>query len=185
MPSAEIEDVKILEYLRHEHHQNEGFRLLIKKYQESLYFHIRRMVESHDDADDVLQNVFIKIFRNINNFQQQSSLFTWIYRIATNECLTFIEKNKRSRSTISIDDNQMSLGIVANASIDASKTLASLDQAISRLPEKQKLVFNMRYYDEMSYQEMSEITQTSVGALKASYHHAVKKIEEYVTSHIE
>jgi RNA polymerase sigma factor (sigma-70 family) len=185
MTSAEIDDTKILVCLLDQGQQNEGFRLLIKKYQERLYWHIRRLVNNHDDADDVLQNVFIKIFRNIGKFQQQSSLFTWIYRIATNECLTFIEKNKHKHNISSIDDSPLSLSLFSSAGIDENKTMASLHEAIDRLPYKQKMVFNMRYYDELSYQEIADITQTTVGALKATYHHAAKKVEEFVISRID
>jgi RNA polymerase sigma-70 factor (ECF subfamily) len=148
-----------------------AFNLLVYKYREKLYFFVRRMVISHDDTDDVVQNIFIKVWNNLDSFREDSKLFTWLYRIAVNESLTFL-KNKRMHSLLNSlqDDNYF-------AGSDIQKRLR---EAIIRLPKKQQAVFNMRYYDELSYEQMSEILGTSVGALKASYHFAVKKIEKSV-----
>lgn len=155
-----------------------GFRLLMSTYQEKLYAHIRRMVLSHDDTDDVLQNTFIKSYRALNNFQEKSSLYTWLYRIATNEALTFLESKKRN-TVVSMDNVQ----VRASHDIPSDEQiLEKLRLALDTLPAKQKLVFNMRYYDEMPYEQMSQILDTSVGALKASYHHALKKIETHLVA---
>ena len=161
--------------------REQGFTRILKKYQEKLYWHIRRMVVEHEDANDVLQNMFIKVWNALDNFREDSQLFTWLYRIATNECLTFLEQQKK-RSTISFDneDNLLSEKIKADTGFDANKLEWKLQLAIQKLPEKQRVVFNLRYYDEMPYEEMSRILETSEGALKASYHHAAKKIEEFI-----
>ncbi|MDF1694230.1 MAG: RNA polymerase sigma factor [Saprospiraceae bacterium] len=158
-----------------------GFRTLMHQYQEQTYWHIRRMVTTHEDADDVVQNTFIKIFKNLDKFKGDSKLYTWIYRIATNESLTFLKKRKK-RNSESIDESENTLDnkLVADAYFDGNEVQLKLQRAIIALPEKQKAVFNLRYYEEMPYNDMSEILETSVGALKASYHHAVKKIEEYI-----
>jgi RNA polymerase sigma factor (sigma-70 family) len=180
MEDVILNDNAILALILDPGRQDEGYRKLIRKYKERLYWHIRRMVVDHDDADDVLQNVFVKIFKNVQGFQGQSELFTWIYRIATNECLTFIERNKRRNLVVVNDISNVGDSLVQQNSVDGQQALSLLKAAITLLPEKQRLVFNMRYYDEMSYQEIADITETSVGALKATYHHAVKKIESYV-----
>ncbi|HXS38127.1 MAG TPA: sigma-70 family RNA polymerase sigma factor [Flavipsychrobacter sp.] len=158
-----------------------AFTQLVRKYQERLYWHIRRMVVEHEDANDVLQNVFIKIWKNLGEFRQESNLYTWLYRIATNETLTWIDQQKR-RSSISLSDNEniYSEKLIAQKGFDANKLEWRLQQAIQTLPEKQRIVFNLRYYDEMPYEQMAEILETSVGALKASYHHAVKKVETFL-----
>ena len=158
---AELKNVKTKE---------KAFRELIYLYKKRLYWHIRKIVISHDDADDVLQNTFIKIFRNIDTFNQQSKLYSWIYRIATNESITFINKRAKERKEDISDDNLFT----------GDEIQLILQKAIATLPEKQKLVFNMKYFDELKYTEISEILETSVGALKASYFHAVKKIEKYI-----
>jgi len=175
-----IADDYILSLLRVETSYEKGFRLLMEKYQERLYWHIRRMVTEHDDANDVIQNTFIKVFKSIQRFEGKSKLYTWLYRIATNEAITFINKKKK-KQTNSIDgeDNNLVNQLKADEFFDGDEAQIRLQQAISELPEKQKEVFNLRYFNEMSYKEMSEIVGTSVGALKASYHHAVKKIESY------
>ena len=149
-------------------------------YQERLYWHIRRMVHGHDDANDVLQNCLVKVFRNIGKFEQKSQLYTWLYRIATNEAITFLRKQKKG--ALSLDDEEMHAAnqLAADSFFDGSKAQRLLQEAIQLLPEKQKQVFNLRYFEEMPYQEMSELLETSPGALKASYHHAVKKIEDYL-----
>ncbi|MBK8515149.1 MAG: RNA polymerase sigma factor [Saprospiraceae bacterium] len=176
------EDTQILNMIESPELRNQGYQLLVNKFKEKLYWHIRRIVLDHDDADDVLQNTFMKVVRKIDGFQHQSSLFTWLYRIATNESLNFIN-NKKNRKTEHIEDTLFFKSAGDNL-MDEKVILNLLQLAINRLPEKQKLVFNMRYYDEMSYQEISDITETSTGALKASYHHAVKKIEEQLKAGI-
>jgi RNA polymerase sigma-70 factor (ECF subfamily) len=157
-----------------------GFRLLMDRYQERLYWHIRRLVIDHDDANDVMQNCMIKVYRNIDKFEGKSQLYTWLYRIATNEAITFLNQ-KEKRTTSSIDEQEADLAnrLRADAYFDGDATQLKLQLAIQTLPEKQRIVFNMRYFEEMNYQDMSEVLDTSVGALKASYHHAVKKIETF------
>lgn len=179
-PSTEISDEQILALLQEEKSMEPGFRLLLQKYQERMYWQIRRLVVEHEDANDVLQNCMIKVYRSINTFQGKSKLYTWLYRIATNESITFINKKKK-KSTSSIDEEESGLAnqLKADAHFDGDAVQRQLQQAIARLPEKQRLVFNMRYYEEMSYQDISEVLETSVGALKASYHHAAKKIEQF------
>ena len=139
------------------------------------------MVVNHEDANDVLQNVFIKVWKGLENFREDAQLYTWLYRIATNESLTYLEQQKR-RTSVSFDDVATGLEnkLVAEKGFDANKLEWKLQAAIQELPEKQRAVFNLRYYDEMPYEEMSQVLDTSTGALKASYHHAVKKIEEYL-----
>jgi RNA polymerase sigma-70 factor (ECF subfamily) len=145
---------------------------------------VRRLVVDHDDANDVLQNMFIKVWNGLENFREDSQLYTWLYRIATNEGLSFLEQQKR-RSTVSFSDVETGLSntIKADTNFDANRLEWKLQLAIQQLPEKQRVVFNLRYYDEMPYQEMSRVLDTSEGALKASYHHAAKKIEEYLLNH--
>ncbi len=158
-----------------------AFTGIIKKYQEKLYWHVRRMVVDHEDANDVLQNMFIKVWKGLENFREDSQLYTWLYRIATNECLTFIAQQKK-RSAVSLSDveNGLSNKLKSDTNFDANKLEWKLQLGIQNLPEKQRIVFNLRYYDEMPYEEMSRVLETSEGALKASYHHAAKKIEEFI-----
>lgn len=179
----QIDDKELLEQFRQPGTKESAFTAIIKKYQEKLYWHVRRMVIDHDDANDVLQNVFIKVWNGLENFREDSQLYTWLYRIATNECLTFLEQQKK-RSAISLNDVESGLAnkITADKNFDANRLEWKLQLAIQQLPEKQKIVFNLRYYDEMPYDEMSRVLETSEGALKASYHHAVKKIEEFIKS---
>jgi len=163
-----------------------AYTRIIKKYQERIYWHIRRMVVSHEDTNDVMQNVFIKMWKHLDGFREDSQLFTWIYRIATNESLTFLEKNKkRVNNSVSLDNELTNLSntIKADKHFDASKLEWKLQLAIQQLPDKQRAVFNLRYYDEMPYEEMSRVLETSEGALKASYHHAVKKVEDFILNH--
>ncbi|MBC9911477.1 RNA polymerase sigma factor [Chitinophaga varians] len=175
------DDKTLLALYRMPETREQGFTLIIRKYQERLYWHIRRLVISHDDANDVLQNVFIKVWKNLENFREDAQLFTWLYKIATNECLTFLEQQKR-KFAVSLSDVEDGLSnkLKADAQFDANKLEWKLQQAILQLPEKQRIVFNLRYYDEMPYEEMSRVLDTSEGALKASYHHAVKKIEDFI-----
>ena len=163
--------------------KEKGFTSIIQKYQEKLYWHIRRMVIDHADADDILQNVFIKVWKGLENFGEDSQLYTWLYRIATNETLSFLEKQKRN-STLSLSDmeNSWENKIKADEHFDSNQLEWKLQLAIRQLPEKQRLVFNLRYFDAMPYEEMSRILDTSEGSLKASYHHAAKKIEMILTS---
>lgn len=159
--------------------QNRGFRLLVETYSKRLYWHIRRLVLLHEDADDALQNTFINAWKNIGNFRNESALYTWLYTIATNESIALINKRKKN-AAVSIDDIGSYLASSAEGSswFDGDEAQVKLQNAILKLPEKQRIVFNLRYYDEMPYEEMSRVLDTSEGALKASYHHAVKKIEE-------
>lgn len=179
-----ISDEEILKSFKDEKSRNWALEQLIGKYQQKLYWQIRKIVIDHDDADDVLQNTFIKIWKGLENFKEESQLFTWLYRIATNEALTFL-KNKQKKPTTSLHpiEYQLSKSLEADEFFKGDAIQLKLQQAILTLPEKQRVVFNMRYYDEMPYEQMSEILDTSVGALKASYHHAAKKIEEYLLSH--
>jgi len=174
-----IPEKEILELYKTPEHRNKALELLILHYQQRLYWHIRKIVISHDDSDDVLQNTYIKIWRGLENFKGESALFTWLYRIATNEALSFL-KSKQKQNTISIHpiEYQLSKSLEGDHYFKGDTIQLKLQQAILTLPEKQRLVFNMRYYEEMPYEEMSQILETSVGALKASYHIAVGKIEE-------
>jgi RNA polymerase sigma factor (sigma-70 family) len=158
-----------------------AFTGIIKKYQEKLYWHIRRMIIDHDDTNDVLQNMFIKVWKGLENFREDSQLYTWLYRIATNESLSFLSAQKK-RNSVSLSDveNGLSNKLKSDSHFDANKLEWKLQLGIQNLPEKQRLVFNLRYYDEMPYEEMSRVLDTSEGALKASYHHAAKKIEEFI-----
>ena len=174
-----MEDKELLEKLRNEETRNMGFNQLVRKYQERIYWHIRKMVIDHDDADDLVQDVFVKVWNNIEKFREDAQLYTWIYRIATNECLNFLAKKKR-RFMIPLGDvsHELSSKLDSGSMIDGDEIQLRLQKALLKLPDKQRLVFNMKYFDDMKYDEISEITDTSVGSLKASYHHAVKKIEE-------
>lgn len=171
-------DEKILELLGSNLTYERGFRLLMAQYQERLYWHIRRIVLVHSDADDVLQNTLIKIYKGIAQFEGKSKLYTWLYRIATNEAISHLQSKAR-QSTTSLDHSESILisRLKADEWFDGDEIQVKLHQAIAQLPEKQKLVFNLRYYDEMPYEEMAATLGTSVGALKASFHHAVKKVE--------
>lgn len=172
-------DEEILQLFREKRTQSQAFTFLVKKYQERLYWQIRKIVLSHDDTDDILQNTFVKIWKGLQNFRSDSQLFTWMFRIATNESLSFIkEKQKKHLGYANGELEDMLLAnLEADEYFDGDQAQLDLQKAILQLPEKQRLVFNMKYYDDIKYEEMSEILETSVGALKASYHHAVKKIE--------
>jgi len=177
-------DSELLIQFRNPVTKERAFTSIIKKYQEKLYWHVRRMVIDHEDANDVLQNVFIRVWNGLENFREDSQLYTWLYRIATNETLTFLEQQKK-RTTVSLSDVESGLSnkIKADRYFDSNKLEWKLQLAIQQLPEKQRVVFQLRYYDEMPYEEMSRVLETSEGALKASYHHAVKKIEDYIKNH--
>ncbi len=161
--------------------QNYAFNLIVRKYQERIYWHIRKIVINHDDADDVVQNTFLKVWGGLQNFREDSQLYTWLYRIATNEALTFL-KRKRTKYFLPLIDveQQLSNSLETDPYFDGDELQLKLQKAIVRLPEKQRLVFNMKYFDEMKYEDMSEVLGTSVGALKASFHHAMKKIEKFL-----
>ena len=161
--------------------QNVAFQKLLRDYQRPLYNHIRNIVLNHDDADDVLQNTFVKVFKYLKDFKGDSKLFSWIYRIATNEAITFInQKAKRNGITSEALQTKIVDNLKADIYFDGNEIQIKLQKAVAILPEKQQLVFKMKYYEELKYEEISKILGTSVGALKASYHHAVKKIEEFV-----
>jgi RNA polymerase sigma-70 factor (ECF subfamily) len=172
---------EVLTLLQNENTQKSGFEMVVQQYSEQLYWQIRRMVFLHDDANDILQNTFIKAWLNINFFRGEAKLSTWLYRIAFNECLTFLSKQNVT-NTVSIDDPTMPIAqnLEEDSYFSGDKIQRLLQKALLSLPEKQRMVFNLKYYQEMKYEEMSEIFGTSVGALKASYHHAVKKIEKFL-----
>ena len=176
-----LEDKELLEKFAQPESRNMAFNQLVRMYQEKIYWHIRKMVIDHDDADDLTQDVFLKVWKNLENFRQDAQLYTWIYRIATNECLSFLSSKKR-KFFLPLNDVTAELmeKVESSPELAGDEVQLKLQKAILRLPEKQRLVFNMKYFDEMKYEEMSEILGTSVGALKASYHIAVKKIEEFI-----
>lgn len=170
----------LISALRTEGKKEMAFQQLVNTYQQRLYWHIRKIVVSHDDADDLLQNVFIKVWKNLDSFREDSTLFTWLFRIATNESLSFLQQKKR-RNILSLDgvSDYLVEAFESDSHFEGEELQKRLQLAVLKLPEKQRLVFNMKYFDEMKYEEMAEILNTSVGALKASYHHAVKKIEAH------
>lgn len=176
----ELSDKELIELFSDEKTREEAFSVILNRYTEKLYWHIRKIVLIHDDTDDVLQNVFIKVWKNLLNFREEASLFTWLYRIATNEALSFLETKKRRRIFLKNESDGYLFEPSADPYFEGSEIEEKLQKAIKTLPEKQKLVFNMKYFDDMKYEEMSRILETSVGALKASYHHAVKKIEAFL-----
>lgn len=175
-----MEDDKIIELYRNGD-EREAFNRIVRKYSEQLYWHIRKMVIIHDDADDILQNTLLKAWQGLPTFREDAKLFTWLYRIATNESITFLKK-KKITAALSLSDyeSRLSASIASDSSFNGDKLQMALHQAIAKLPPKQKAVFTLRYFEEMKYEEMSEIFDTSVGALKASYHAAYKKVLENV-----
>lgn len=176
-----ITEQDILKLLARKATFDKGFRLMVQQYQERLYWHIRRLVVEHEDANDVIQNCFIKAYKGIDRFEQKSKLYTWLYRIATNEAITFLNKKKRTMAaSLDNEEDNLSNQLKADSYFDGNAAQRKLQQALKQLPEKQLLVFNMRYFDNMSYKEISAVLNTSVGGLKASYHHAVKKIEAFI-----
>ena len=172
---------EVLALLQDEQTQKRGFEQIVKEYSSQLYWQIRRMVLSHDDANDLLQNTFIKAWTHIEYFRADAKISTWLYRIAMNECLTFLNK-QRATATLSLDDPEAGAinRLEGDSYFSGDEIQLALQKALLTLPEKQRMVFNLKYYQEMKYEEMSEMMGTSVGALKASYHHAVKKIEKYL-----
>lgn len=174
-------DEQLLELFQAESTRSMAFNQLMKKYQRRVYQHVRRMVIHHEDADDVLQNTFIKVWHHLGDFRGGSQLYTWLYRIATNEALTFLYKQRRKFFLPLVDvERKLSQELETDPLFNGDAIQLKLQQAILTLPEKQRVVFNLKYFDEMKYEDMSEVLGTSVGALKASYHHAVKKIEAFL-----
>jgi RNA polymerase sigma-70 factor, ECF subfamily len=180
--SGEYTDSELVKIFHDPGKRDYVFNLIVRRYQERLYWHVRKILIDHDDTDDTLQETFLKAWRGLENFRDDSSLFTWLYRIATNEALTFLRK-KRRRTILSLTsvEHRLSESLESDTYFSGDVIQKRLQKAILSLPEKQRLVFNMKYYDEMKYQEIAEILDTSVGALKSSYHHAVKKIEKYLS----
>lgn len=177
-----VDETTLLEQLKSEHQKDQAFKELLNQYKERLYWHIRHIVKSHDDADDVLQNTFIKIYKNINGFKGDSKLFSWMYRIATNESLTFLSKKAKQLQISNEELQAASLNnLTSDVYFEGDHIQLKLQKAIASLPEKQQLVFNMKYFQDLKYKDMAEILNTSEGALKASYHIAAKKIEAYLT----
>mgnify|MGYP000414446815 FL=1 len=179
---AEYSDNELLQLFRNGDNPNYAFNLLVKKYQQKVYYHVRRLVNDHDDANDVVQNTFIKAWKGLAGFREDSQLFTWLYRIATNESLTFL-KRKRTSFFLPIHnvEKQLSESLEGSTYFNGDAFELKLQKAILSLPEKQRVIFNLRYYDEMKYEDMAKILGVTTGALKASYHHAARKIEKYMT----
>lgn len=177
----QAEDSEILLKFSDPKTRNEAFNLLLQKYQQKIYWHVRRLVINHDDADDLVQEVFIKVWKNLANFRSDSQLYTWLYRIATNESITFLNR-KKLKNNVSMDEVGYDLAdsLEGSTYFDGDKAQMKLQKALLTLPEKQRLVFNMKYFDDLKYEEISAILGTSVGGLKASFHLAVKKIEHYL-----
>jgi len=180
---AHYSDDELLKRFKESENPGYAFDLIVRKYQEQVYWHIRRLVICHEDASDLAQDVFVKAWKALPDFRADSGLFTWLYRIATNEALSFLKRKKMRYFLPMVDiEQQLSDSLETDAYFTGSEIEKKIQQAILTLPEKQRVVFNLRYYDEMKYEEMSKILGTSEGALKASYHHAVKKIEKIMTS---
>jgi RNA polymerase sigma factor (sigma-70 family) len=181
----QTDETKILQLLLREETRREGFAMLVDQYSEMLYWKIRGMVLSHDDADDILQNTFLKAWRSIGEFQGKSKLSTWLYRIAINESLDFIRHQKSQQAVRTDVDVSVANSLMSDSYFDGDRTHALLEEAVASLPEVQRTVFNMRYFDEMKYAEISSVLGTSEGALKASYHIAVQKVSDYVRRHAD
>ena len=181
MGMEQYSDKELINRFRNGDNPSYAFNLLVRKYQERIYWHVRRMVIDHEDANDITQEIFIKVWKNLDSFREEANLYTWIYRIATNETLNFLKK-KRTRFFVPLVDveHQLSNSLESDVHYSGDEIQLTLQKALLSLPEKQRLVFNMKYFEEMKYEDISEVTGTSVGALKASYHHAVKKIEGFV-----
>lgn len=178
-----LEDTELLKKIRDPETRNYGFNLLVRAYQQRVYWHVRKMVIDHDDADDLTQDIFIKVYKYIDSFREDAQLYTWIYRIATNECLSFLQRKKR-RFFLPIGDvaHELSSRLDDSSQVSGDEIQLKLQKALLTLPDKQRLVFNMKYFEDMPYEQISEITNTSVGALKASFHYAVKKIEDFLSA---
>jgi len=181
-----VDEITFIEQLQNVRTKEQAFRKLVTTYKERLYWHIRKIVVSHDDADDVLQNTFIKVFRGIDNFKQESQLFSWMYRIATNESISFINKRAKEKNVdISDYHQQLTSNLSSDSLFSGDEIELILQKAIKTLPTKQQLVFNMKYFDNLKYKQIAEILDTSEGALKASYFHAVRKVEEFVKNNAQ
>ncbi|MEN8704073.1 MAG: RNA polymerase sigma factor [Polaribacter sp.] len=181
-----IDEIALVKDLQNNSSKEVAFRTLITNYKERLYWHIRKIVINHADTDDVLQNTFIKIYYNIESFNKQSKLYSWMYRIATNEAITFINKRAKEQHTdITTYYKKVANSLQSDVYFNGDEIQIILQKAIALLPEKQRLVFNMKYFDGMKYDEISEILETTVGSLKASYHHAVKKIEHFIKNNTD
>ena len=183
MINVQLDDItKQVKNLLNQKKETEAFEILVKEYNQKIYWHVRRIVLNHDDANDVIQNTYIKVWKSLSKFKGNSKIYTWIYRIATNESISFI--NKQKKQPISMEVIQLN-NFEANSQLDlqdGNEILLKLEKAITTLPTKQRIVFNLKYFDELKYSEIATITTTSIGALKASYHLAVKKIEKYLVS---
>lgn len=177
-----MDEKQLLEKFNNLETRNFAFNQIVRAYQEKVYWHVRKMVYEHDDANDITQDVFVKVWKNLTKFNQNSSLYTWIYRIATNECLNFLKKKKRKffGSGGSEINDELINKLTASSQISGDDVQIKLQKAIATLPNKQRAIFNMKYFDDMQYNQISEVLGTSVGALKASYHHAVKKIQSFL-----
>lgn len=176
----EYNDSDLINLFKNVESKENAFNLIVLKYRERMYWHVRKIVICHDDTHDIIQNTFIRAWNGLTNFREESQLYTWLYRIATNEALTFLNTKKRRFMLPIVDyERKLSDTLEADEYFNGDEIQLQLQKAILTLPEKQRLVFNMKYFDEMKYEDISEILGTSVGALKASYHHAVKKIEKY------
>jgi len=174
-----IDEAHIIAQLKDDSQKEKAFNTLVHEYQEVLYWQIRRLVLSHDDADDILQNTFIKAWMALDEFRGESKISTWLFRIAINESLGFLDKKKRSAEIITGTNEYLNNSLLSDPYFDGDETQALLQEAIAHLPDKQKVVFNLKYFQEMKYEDMSQMLGTSIGALKASYHHAVKKITDF------
>ena len=173
-----------ISHLLKENNITKAFNLIVEEYKERLYWHIRKIVLIHDDADDVLQNTFIKVWRYLEKFKGDSKIYTWLFRIATNESITFINKNKKkAEDSFEVYEHYLSNTLESDEYFNGDEAQLILQKAVLELPEKQRIVFNMKYFDEMKYNDMAEILDVTVGSLKASYHHAVKKVEKFVKTH--
>lgn len=180
-----VKDAEIISMMQNPRSQEKGLRAMMDAYQSRLYWHIRRMIVDHSQAEDVLQDTFIKVYQNFHQFKQDSQLYTWLYRIATNEALQQLNKMKRMQKTDDDAENYLVNLVADNVSAEGDEIQLLLQKAIQTLPEKQKLVFNMRYYDELPYEDISKIVDMSVGTLKTNYHYAKQKIEDYIKENYE
>lgn len=180
---AEIAEDKIIPLLRSERTRDEGFTLLMRKYQQRIYQHARRLLVSHENAQDAVQETFINAYRYLHKFNEESAIYTWLYRIATNECIRIMKKQKKIFDYTDKIDQLFDHQVADDHAMTADEIQMKFQKAILKLPEKQRIVFNLRYYDEMDYEQMSQVLSTSVGSLKTSYHYACEKIKESVSKH--
>ncbi|QCX53143.1 RNA polymerase sigma factor [Elizabethkingia sp. JS20170427COW] len=179
------EESIIIQKMKAPHTREQGLKLLMDTYQTRLYWHIRRLVVNHDDAQDLLQDTFVKVYRNFDNFKEESQLYTWIYRIATNEALQHLNKIKKMQKTDEGVETYLQNAVADNLQHDATQIEVLLQKAIQSLSEKQKLVFNLKYYEDLPYEELSKILDMSVGTLKTNYHYAKEKVTLYIQQHLE